>query len=380
MNIFASKRWKKVLLLTSLVTVLVGYFLGTQNEGLPSDAKSLSYMTLYGLKSYWEDKGSIQMLQKDLLQRHQPLRGKLALVTGATKGLGRGIAAQLHALGADLILPCRSIPAGLARRVELDSDELYRQNGLAVPSSEHPTVLPVIMDLSDLNSIDKGLIDIELNVKDRPIEILVSNAGLIVKDDVRSPQGFELIFAVNFLGAAYLTSELKDKSILRAGPSGEPAVVVSVSSGEHRAWKSLNQTGLPFGTPFSNGISDVFHRYAYSKLAITTWMLAFANKHPELRVLDLCPGPVGSEIAGKNGMLGQVVVSIMQATLPSIFHSAIFIIRLITEAEFQHVSGRHYHMSKDFNARSDALDPSIQDWVYKQTKALFSARAPPSIP
>eukprot|EP00512_Aurantiochytrium_limacinum_P000934 CAMPEP_0171492282 /NCGR_PEP_ID=MMETSP0958-20121227/4325_1 /TAXON_ID=87120 /ORGANISM="Aurantiochytrium limacinum, Strain ATCCMYA-1381" /LENGTH=106 /DNA_ID=CAMNT_0012025787 /DNA_START=214 /DNA_END=530 /DNA_ORIENTATION=- len=75
MNIFASKRWKKVLLLTSLVTVLVGYFLGTQNEGLPSDAKSLSYMTLYGLKSYWEDKGSIQMLQKDLLQRHQPLRG-----------------------------------------------------------------------------------------------------------------------------------------------------------------------------------------------------------------------------------------------------------------------------------------------------------------
>ncbi|GBG28517.1 Short chain dehydrogenase family protein [Hondaea fermentalgiana] len=364
--------------ITVVAAAFYGLFVPPSGPGFPHDAMTMSSVLGLGIKTYLRDKAEIKALQQDLLERDLPLRGKLAVVTGATKGLGRAIAAQFHALGADLVLPCRTVPLSLTSMIAADADALFRSNGLDVPKTPRGTVTAVTMDLGDLDSIDAAVEELHDKVKDRPVDILVNNAGLCVKDDLRTAQGFELIFGVNFLGTAHFTSQLLDKDILRAGPSGEAPTIISVSSGEHRSTTMLNATGKPLGYPASNGIVDVFARYGHSKLAITTWMLGLARARPDLHVIDLCPGPVGTEIANKNGPLGKAISPVLQATFPSPSHSALFIVRLVTEPAFRSISGRHYHMSADVDARSDAHDAGTQIWLHSETRRLLETRVPPS--
>jgi 3-oxoacyl-[acyl-carrier protein] reductase len=88
------------------------------------------------------------------------LTGKTALVTGATGGIGKAIALQLHAQGAHVVLS--------GTRLEV-LDELAGELG------ERATTAPA--NLGDPASVD-GLIDEAEKNAGLPIDILVSNAGL----------------------------------------------------------------------------------------------------------------------------------------------------------------------------------------------------------
>jgi 3-oxoacyl-[acyl-carrier protein] reductase len=88
------------------------------------------------------------------------LSGKTALVTGATGGIGKAIALQLHAQGAHVVLS--------GTRLEV-LDELAGELG------ERATTAPA--NLGDAASVD-GLIDVAEKSAGAPIDILVSNAGL----------------------------------------------------------------------------------------------------------------------------------------------------------------------------------------------------------
>jgi 3-oxoacyl-[acyl-carrier protein] reductase len=88
------------------------------------------------------------------------LSGKTALVTGASGGIGRAIAVQLHAQGAHVVL------SG-TRQEALDG--LASELGQRVSTSA--------ANLSDAAAVD-GLIDAAEAAAGAPVDILVSNAGL----------------------------------------------------------------------------------------------------------------------------------------------------------------------------------------------------------
>ena len=91
------------------------------------------------------------------------MKNKVALVTGASRGLGRSIAKSLALGGAELILVGRTISA----LEELD-DEI-RSIG------SKSTIVP--MDLEDNENID--ILGGEINKKWGKLDILVSNAGIV---------------------------------------------------------------------------------------------------------------------------------------------------------------------------------------------------------
>jgi len=91
------------------------------------------------------------------------MKNKVALVTGASRGLGRSIAKSLALGGAELILVGRTISA----LEELD-DEI-RSIG------SKSTIVP--MDLEDNEKID--ILGGEINKKWGKLDILVSNAGIV---------------------------------------------------------------------------------------------------------------------------------------------------------------------------------------------------------
>lgn len=89
------------------------------------------------------------------------LKGKVALVTGSTKGIGRGIVGSLASAGADVVVVSRNQED--CNRV---ADEIKRHGNDA---------LPVAADLTDLDAIEK-LVEKTVRHYGR-IDILVNNAG-----------------------------------------------------------------------------------------------------------------------------------------------------------------------------------------------------------
>lgn len=130
------------------------------------------------------------------------LTGTLAVVTGASDGLGQVIAARLAGAGAELVLPVRNPAKGDAAVARIRA----RTPGALV--STRP------LDLSSLASV--AAFTAALREEGRPVNLLVNNAGVMqpptrqVTDD-----GFELQMGTNHLGHVALTLGLLP--LLRAG-------------------------------------------------------------------------------------------------------------------------------------------------------------------
>lgn len=123
------------------------------------------------------------------------LTGKVALVTGASDGIGINIAARLARAGATVIMPVRNRAKGekaaaRIRGANPDAKLELRQ-----------------LDLSSLASVS-ALTD-ELVEDGRPIDILINNAGVMTPPERRTTSdGFELQFGTNHLGHFALTTGL----------------------------------------------------------------------------------------------------------------------------------------------------------------------------
>ncbi|KNC20166.1 short-chain dehydrogenase [Arthrobacter sp. RIT-PI-e] len=120
------------------------------------------------------------------------LTGQLAVVTGASDGIGTVIARRLAAAGAEVILPVRNQHKGTtaARRIHADV------SGAKISIRS--------LDLSSLKSVSALVAD--LTGEARPIDILVNNAG-VMHPPVRQEtlDGFELQWGTNHLGHFALT-------------------------------------------------------------------------------------------------------------------------------------------------------------------------------
>jgi NAD(P)-dependent dehydrogenase (short-subunit alcohol dehydrogenase family) len=137
--------------------------------------------------------------------------GRVAVVTGATSGLGFVTATELARHGAHVVLAVRNTAAG--------ADAARRMGGEVEVRD---------LDLASLASVR----DFAARLRaDHPVvDVLVNNAGVVLLGPRRtSEDGFELQLATNMLGHFALTGLLLDR--LAAAPA---ARVVSLSSITHK--------------------------------------------------------------------------------------------------------------------------------------------------
>ena len=139
------------------------------------------------------------------------LRDKVALVTGAARGIGRGCALALAAAGADIILGLRDI------KQDNGTIEAVRGTGRRV--------FPVQLDITDLAQI-KDAVAKSLGEFGR-IDILVNNAGLgppAAAENVTEAD-FDLTMSVNVKGTFFMSQEVG--RVMLARKSGR---IVNLSS------------------------------------------------------------------------------------------------------------------------------------------------------
>lgn len=174
-------------------------------DEVPRDSHMLDRIldkSLLGYTSLGYEWRALDPIQEDL-------RGRTALVTGASSGLGKQSAAALAELGAAVILVGRNEAktSSVASRIRAQTS--------------NPRVYSEVADLSLMGEIRKLAERI-----DSPIHILVNNVGVLLPSRTETSEGLELSFATNLLGHFLLTNLLLPK--LRASA---PARIINVSSG-----------------------------------------------------------------------------------------------------------------------------------------------------
>lgn len=117
---------------------------------------------------------------------------KLALITGASSGIGEATARKLASMGYDLILTARR-----ANRLEQIAEQIRSEHNVEVQT--------LIFDVRDESACEEHLAQIST---ERPIDVLVNNAGLaagLEHIDVGSTEDWNAMIDTNIKGLLYVS-------------------------------------------------------------------------------------------------------------------------------------------------------------------------------
>ena len=149
------------------------------------------------------------------------LRGRTAVITGGTSGIGLDVAMQLARMGCDLVVCCRGVdtPRTAAILAQLDA-------------AGRGAVTSVELQLQDFTSVRRCATEVaqlEKTKRVSGIQYVVLNAGVMLASSAASdvtPDGLETTVQTNYMSHFLLLQLLKRRGVM-------PERVVSTSSGLH---------------------------------------------------------------------------------------------------------------------------------------------------
>jgi NAD(P)-dependent dehydrogenase (short-subunit alcohol dehydrogenase family) len=232
-------------------------------------------------------------------------------------GIGREIALELAALGADLVLGCRDVARGA--RVADDIRAATGARKLEV----------VAIDTSSQRSIRDCAARLRTSLP--RLDVLVNNAGISGSERLVSVDGIELTFATNVLGYFLLTQELLP--LLRASAPARIVNVASTFAGDV-ALDDLQFERRPY---------DGLRAYAQSKACnrLLTWALARRLAGSGVTATTYAPGFVaGTELS--RGLSPELRAAYAQRPGRTVQQGADTAVWLASSADVEGVSGRFY--------------------------------------
>ncbi|MFL0472890.1 3-ketoacyl-ACP reductase [Priestia sp. 179-F W1.4 NHS] len=197
----------------------------------------------------------------------QSLKGKVALITGAGKGIGRSTAIELAKEGVNI---------GLIARTEADLK--------AVASELEAFDVQVAYATADVSSMEEVNVAVEhLHTKLGATDILINNAGIgkfggFLELD---PAEWKQIIDVNLMGVYYVTRAVLPQLIEKNGGD-----IINISS-------TAGQKGAP--------VTSAYSASKFGVLGLTESLALEVRKH-NIRVTALTPSTVATELAYKENL------------------------------------------------------------------------------
>jgi NAD(P)-dependent dehydrogenase (short-subunit alcohol dehydrogenase family) len=197
----------------------------------------------------------------------KPLEGRLALVTGASRGIGRAVAVELASKGADIIAVARNRSQGALE--DLD-DEIQKLGSKC-------TITP--LELKDGDSIDR--LGAAIYERWGKLDILVANGailGPITPLGHLAPKDWAELLDVNVTSTWRLIRSLDP--LLKLSDAGRAIFVTSGAAGKHK--------------PYWGG-------YAVTKAAVNELVLTYAaeSESTGVKVNLIDPGPIRTHMRAK---------------------------------------------------------------------------------
>jgi NAD(P)-dependent dehydrogenase (short-subunit alcohol dehydrogenase family) len=267
----------------------------------------------------------------------------VALVTGATDGLGRGVAERLAGLGATVHLHGRSeekLAAAVREIVAATGNERVHTHRADFASlAQVGALADEIATLPTLN-------------------LLVNNAGIgsglpDSPDREESADGLELRFAVNYLACFLLTTRL-----LPLLERSAPARIVMVAS--------LGQASLDFDDPqLERSLYEGRRAYAQSKLA----QISFANELAYRLPTD--SGVTVNSLHPATFMPTKIVLEERGTSVDALDRGVDSTVRLAVDPALDGVTGRFFDRETEARAEAQAYDPEARRRLWELSEALL---------
>ncbi|MGP8298450.1 SDR family NAD(P)-dependent oxidoreductase [Streptomyces inhibens] len=274
------------------------------------------------------------------------------LITGATQGLGRGIAHDLAARGHTVLLHGRD-----RTRLDAAAAELRA----AAPDAVVRTYLADLADLDQVHAMAGRIRAAEPRL-DGLVNNAVAGGGAEPLRRELSRQGHELRFAVNHLAPYALTRDL-----LPLLTASAPARVVNVAS--------IGQEAIDFDNVMLERDYEGLRAYCRSKLALimATFELAAELDGTGVTVNTLHP----AHLMDTNGVREYGLTpatGIDEGVRPTV--------RLLLDPELDSTTGRYFDQFADTRAHHQAYDADARKRLMKLTDALVNQprSTPPTSP
>ena len=272
------------------------------------------------------------------------LEGKIVLVTGATDGLGRALAAELARSGATVLVHGRD-PGRIA-------DTIKEVTAAAAEADEPAASDRVRGYQADLSSL-AGVRDLagQVIATEPRLDVLVNNAGIggdVPGGGVRqeSADGYELRFAVNYLATYALTRLLLP--LLRASA---PSRIVNVAS--------IGQQAIDFSDVMLTKDYNGMRAYRQSKLAqiLFTFDLAAELDPDGVTVNSLHPATF-------------MPTKIVSSPISTVAQGVEATMRLIAAPDAETGTGRFYNSLDEGRANDQAYDLAARRQLRELSEAL----------
>lgn len=217
------------------------------------------------------------------------MQGKIVLITGATRGIGRKVVHGIAPSGATMVIVGRD-----QARVDSVIAEAEAIDGCG----------PVFGEICNLLEQDEiRALANRFKSQFSQLDVLVNNAGAIFTKNIKTSAGFERTWALNHNAYFLLTSLLKDQLL-----SASQARVISTASDAHRMGK-MGWADLQFE---KRRVIQGWTSYCQSKLANILFTKELAGKLEHTGVTANCihPGFVNTGFSKNNGIMGKFLMLI----------------------------------------------------------------------
>ena len=282
------------------------------------------------------------------------LDGRVCIVTGANKGIGKSAARGLAAVGAEVVLACRRPDAGEAARREIET----------ATGNRNLTVMD--LDLASLASVRRFAA--EFNATHDHLNVLVNNAGIYTSKRTLTEDGFERTWEVDYLSHFLLTRLLLDS--LRAGA---PSRVINVSSNGHQMgridFEDLNRERRWSG----------IRAYGQAKLAQILFTKELTRRFADAGVSAFAvhPGAVRTDWSqGGRGM--RIGARIAWPFMLTPDQGADTIVWLASLDDVNGGSGKYFTRRHQQAPKADAEDPELARRLWDVSETLSGLRARPA--
>ncbi len=275
------------------------------------------------------------------------LTGRVCVVTGANRGIGRATAQGLARLGAKVILVCRR---------KHDGEEVAREIG-----ARHSVIPDVVAaDLSSQASIRMAAADLQSRYP--RLHVLVNNAGVIPSKREVTPDGIEMQFAVNHLAYFLLTS-----LILPQLKAGAPSRVINVSSGAH------SNANVDFDDLQAERGYDAKQVYSRSKLAniLFTYELARRLRGTGVAANALNPGVVATRMLAD--YMGTASTSTFGASPEEGAATSVY---LASSPEVEGVTGKYFERKRARRSSRESYDEAAARRLWEISERMTALLNP----
>ncbi|WP_226526806.1 3-ketoacyl-ACP reductase [Metabacillus niabensis] len=207
----------------------------------------------------------------------QSLKGKVALVTGAGKGIGRATAIALAHEGVNV---------GLLARTEQDLVEVAKEIEALGVKAAYATA-----DVSSIEEVNAAVEQLKTSLG--PVDILINNAGIgkFGKFLELEPEEWKRIIDINLIGVYYVTRAVLPQLIDKNGGD-----IINISS-------TAGQKGAP--------VTSAYSASKFGLLGLTESLALEVRKH-NIRVTALTPSTVATELAYKENLTDGNPEKVMQ--------------------------------------------------------------------